>query len=194
MSDPINQRLRKVNMIGIAVIVCGVAAPTALGVSAFHRDGCRDIKKAAYWQGQLSELEGLSKTFDQVESEKKQTESRLIEAESRLPNSNAMDQFLHELAKVAEDAGLQVDSTVPGKEVQDAGGYQAKPVSISGIGDWDTCYKFLTGLRKMNRLTRLDFVQLELDKTHTTSDANPASLLEKPVCRMSITISTFMAR
>ncbi len=194
MSDKINQRLRMVNLIGAAAIICGVALPAGFGVTTLYGLGRKSEANTAQLRGKLAELDGLSNTLDQVEAQKKQTESRLSQAESRLPTSNAMDQFLHELAKVAEDAGLRVDATVPGKEVQDAGGYQAKPVTISGLGDWDTSYKFLTGLRKMNRLTRLDSLVLELDKTHNSGDTNPAAALERPLCRMSITISTFMAR
>ena len=194
MADVITQRLRVVNMIGAAALVA-VLLTAGVGATALYAKGQEIATQSQELKQKLSELDGLSSTLAQVETAKKQTQARLDEAESRLPTSNAMDQFLHELAHVAEQAGLQVDSTIPGKETQDAGGYAAKPVSISGSGDWDTCYKFLTGLRKMNRLTRLDSLVLELDKTHASSGENGAvAVLEKPACRISVTISTFMAR
>jgi Tfp pilus assembly protein PilO len=194
MPDVISQRLRVVNMIGAAALVA-ILAGAGVGVTALYAKGHESISQSEQLKQKLSELDGLSSTLDQVETAKKQTEARLTEVESRLPTSNAMDQFLHELAHVAEQAGLQVDSTIPGKETQDAGGYTAKPVSISGTGDWDTCYKFLTGLRKMNRLTRLDSLCLELDRSHAPSGENAAiAAIEKPSCRISVTISTFMAR
>jgi Tfp pilus assembly protein PilO len=194
MPDVISKRLRVVNMVGSGALICILAA-AGIGVTKLYANGRESIQQTHDLQQQLSELDGLSATLGQVEAASKQTQIRLDDAESRLPTSNAMDQFLHELAHVADQAGLQVDSTIPGKETQDAGGYTAKPVSISGSGDWDTCYKFLTGLRKMNRLTRLDSLVLEIDKTRTPPGENGAALaLEKPACHMSVTISTFMAR
>ena len=121
-------------------------------------------------------------------------EARLAEAESRLPNSKAMDQFMQQLAKVAADAGLQVDGISP-KPLKDSGDYKAMPVEITGTGDWNTCYQFLTGLRSMNRLTRLDELTLDLDKddkSDTPGKSNKTA--DHPVCKIRVSISTFTAR
>lgn len=199
MSDIVKQRLRIVNMAGAAVVIFGIAVPAAFGVAALYGQGHERITESARLRSQLMELDGLSKTLDQVEHERAQTEARLTEAESHLPSSSAMDQFLHELAKVAEDAGLQVDSTIPMQDTKDAstGGYKSMPVAISGVGDWETCYRFLTGLRDMKRLTRLDSLQLQTDTGDKgTGDGGGAAVdpAIKPMCRISVTISTFMAR
>jgi Tfp pilus assembly protein PilO len=194
MADVIHQRLRVVNIIGAAALVA-LLAGTGVGAAKLYAGGRDYMRQSADLQKSLTDFDGLSTTLDQFEAAKKQTQARLDAAESRLPTSNAMDQFLHELAQVAQSAGLQVDSTIPGKETQDAAGYTAKPVSISGSGDYDTCYKFLNGLHKMNRLTRLDSLTLEVDKSHASPGENPAAAaLEKPSCHMSVSISTFMAR
>jgi Tfp pilus assembly protein PilO len=194
MSDQIKKHLQMVNLIGAAIIVCGIAAPAAVGINKLFAQGRDSERETVTLKNRLSELDGLSKTLDQVDADRRETESRLNTAESKLPNSKAMDEFLHELASVAEDAGLQVDSTVPSKDLEDAGGYKSLPVVISGSGDWETCYRFLTGLRSMKRLTRLDSLVLDLDKTVKGPTDTPPAMHDQPMCHMSITISTFMAR
>ena len=100
------------------------------------------------------------------------------------------------LAQVAEKAGLQLEAVMPDKDLKDAGGYKSLPVSISGTGKWDTCYRFLTGLRAMNRLTRLDSLTLASHKPDNGPDGKPYVLApgEEPPCQITVNISTFMAR
>ena len=188
MPEVIKKRLRLINIVSTIVLCVMCAGATVFGIVPLYRDGAQNIADAASLRQKLSDLDGLSQTLSQVENERKQTAFRLQEAEARLPNSNAMDQFMQQLAKVAENAGLQVDGITPSKEIVDADGYKSLPVQISGIGTWDTCYQFLTGLRKMNRLTRLDSLTIDGDKDH--ANVNSSS----PLCHISVNISTFMAR
>ncbi len=194
MSEQMKKSLQMVNLIGAAIIVGGIVAPAAFGVNALFAMGLASERETAGLTTRLLEFDRLSKTFDQVDPDRRDAEARLQSAESKLPNSKAMDEFLHELASVAENVGLQVDSTVPSKELEDAGGYKSLPVAISGSGDWETCYRFLTGLRSMKRLTRLDSLVLDLDKSQSSSADTPQSMRDKPMCHMTITLSTFMVR
>ncbi len=187
MSDIIKSRLRLINFCAATGLVVLLSGTLALGVYPLYRKGGDEMRKAQDLKRQLSDLDGLSKTLSQVEAERVATEARLTDAEARLPNSKAMDQFMQQLAKVAEDVGLQVDAVSP-RPLKESGDYKAMPVQIVGAGDWNTCYKFLTGLRTMNRLTRLDEVVMELER-----DENKA-LSDRPRCRITVNISTFMAR
>jgi Tfp pilus assembly protein PilO len=190
MADLVKNRLRIVNLVGAVTIALGVVAPTTFGIAKLYKHGHESIQQSADLKHSLADLDGLDKTLQQVEAEKKLTESRLNDAEARLPSSTQMDEFMQQLAKVASNAGMQIDSTTPRKTFVTADGYRSTPVDITGVGDWDTCYRFLTGLRAMNRLTRLDSLTLDVDKEHLPTNATRA----KPLCKITVSISTFMAR
>jgi len=183
------KQLRTINWIGTAAIVLTLGCTSLGGILPLYRTMSRDTQQAQHLRSELAKLDGLSRTISQVQGELDKTQERLEKAESRLPTTQAMDQFMAQLAKVAEDAGLQVDAVHP-KEIKDGGSYKVMPVEIRGTGGFETCYQFLVGLRKMNRLTRLDDLVLEVD------DATPAKASpdRKPVCRVFVGISTFIAR
>ncbi|HVS69796.1 MAG TPA: type 4a pilus biogenesis protein PilO [Phycisphaerae bacterium] len=183
----IASRLRTINLVAALGLLALLSGTAALGVG-IYKHGTEQMKESRDLNDRLGELNGLSQTLAQVEAAKAQTEARLAEAEAQLPTSNAMDQFMQELAKVAEKAGLQVDGTVPSKEIKDSGGYKTAPFEISGTGDWDSCYRFLTGLRATKRLTRLDSLTLDGSKEHK-EDAN-----SPPNCHIVVNLSVFMAR
>ncbi len=189
MQDAIKKRLRLINLSAVTAILVVLGATAGLGVYPLYAKATSSVKQAETLKTQLAELEGLSKTLTQVEGELKSTETRLGDAESRLPNSNKMNEFMQQLAVVAEQAGMQVDGITP-KQLKDAGDYRALPVEITGEGSFDTCYKFLTGLRKMNRPTRLDNLVLQ---TSADNNAKGKSTTD-PAIKISITISTFIAR
>ncbi len=184
----ISARLRTINFVGAVALLAILSGTAALGVLPMYRAGTKDIAESHALREQLSQLDGLSVTLAQVESAKAQTESRLTEAEAQLPTSNAMDQFMQQLASVAEQAGLQVDATIPSKDIKEAGGYKTGPFEISGTGDWDSCYRFLTGLRETKRLTRLDALTLDGTKDHKDAPG------DRPTCRIVVNLSVFMAR
>ncbi len=187
MSEIINKRLRVINLCAATAIVLIVSGAFAGGAFPLYRKSVASNAMGTDLRRQLGELDGLKATLEQVEQGRKATEARLQDAEARLPNSKAMDQFMQQVAKVAEEVGLQVDGMSP-KAIKDAGDYKSMPVEITGTGDWSTCYRFLTGLRGMGRLTRLDDMTIHIDKE--VKSINP----ERPVCRIRICISTFMAR
>lgn len=182
------------NLVGAFCVLGGVIAPSGFGAYHFWNQGRGCEKASASLRRSLSELDGLNKTLSEVEAAKKQTESRLAEAETRLPNSQSMDEFLAQIAKVEENAGLVVDSTTFDRNPKESGGYKSLPVSISGTGKWDTCYKFLTGLRGMNRLTRLDSLTLEVMKNKTDGSGATYGQGQDAPCQITVNISTFMAR
>jgi Tfp pilus assembly protein PilO len=186
MTDNIKQRLRMINLTGCAVVVSVLAGTVALGVAPMYTEGKRNIKASTVLTSELHDLDALNLKIARIEVEKSSRETRLSDVESLLPNANAMNQFVQELAHVAEEAGLQVDGVFPSKELKDAGTYKSMSVSVRGTGDWDTCYHFLTGLRGIHRkLTRLDSLTLESVKDKP---------VDQPLCQINVEISTLIAR
>jgi Tfp pilus assembly protein PilO len=188
MPDQIKKRIRAID-IGGGITVAAIALLTALVVAVpLRHQSQANIARAADLKTQLAEFDALDLTIANAKKELQATHARLSDAESRLPSEGEMAQFMQELARVADDAGLQLDSIGP-RSVVPAGDYKAMPVDINGSGDFASCYKFLKGLRHMNRLTRLD--DLLLQSVPPTKDT-PAKAA--PVCTIRVTISTFMAR
>lgn len=195
MSEQIKKKLRMVNLACAAVIVGGIAVPASFGIVKLYAHGRQRIKDASDLNSQNTTLDLLNATLLQKDADRQQSETRLSAFEKRLPSSNEMDLFMQQLAKVASDAGLQIDSTMPGKNLVDVGAYKAAQVDITGVGDWNTCYKFLTGLKSMDRLTRLDSLTLESVNTRSADGQEQSAFLSnKPNCRITLRISTFMAR
>jgi Tfp pilus assembly protein PilO len=183
MQDALKHKMRMVNAAGCAAVAVILASTVSFGIVPLYKKGTRDIAETARLHAQLSALDGLSQTLTQVEEERKQTENRLKEVEKRLPSSSETNTFIGELARVTQAAGIQVEGTTYPRDLKDSGGYKALPVEVVGTGEWDACYKFLTGLRSMNRLTRLDSLVLE-------TDPKPDNL-EHPRCRITVKFSTF---
>jgi len=188
MQDVVKKSMRMVNIAGSAAVVLLVAGTVSFGIIPLHKKGTQNIEDGKHLKTQLAALDGLSQTLTQMEEERQQTEKRLAETEKRLPSSSETNVFIKELAKVTQAAGIQVEGTTYPTTLKDAGGYKSLPVQVTGTGDWDSCYKFLTGLRSMNRLTRLDSLVLEVDKT---PGKEAASNLEHPLCRITVNFSTF---
>ena len=187
--EVLNKRLRTIDWIAASVLLAGVAATLAAGVLPVTSRARANNRSAETYRHELAKLDGLKNTLSQVETELERTHHRLALAETRMPTTGAMDQFMVQLAKVADDSGLQVEGITP-KPLQDAASYKVMPVEISGTGTFETCYTFLTGLRKMNRLTRLDDLVVQLQQSGADRERPPG----QPVCRVTVGISTFMAR
>jgi Tfp pilus assembly protein PilO len=191
MSDLIKKRCRRIDAIGASVLVVAVACTGLFGVYPLWLSNKANEAEMAGTQHDLDQLEGLSRTVAQVDAELRNTQNRLKEAEASLPNSDSMGQFMSQVAGVAEAAGLKVDG-ITRRQLQQADNYRVMPVEIVGTGSWETCYKFLVGLRKMNRVTRLDDLVLELDNSNPEQTRLHPEL--PPSCRLSVSISTFMTR
>ena len=189
MADNIKSRLRVIHWVGASAMLLLLGSAVGLGAYPMYMGGRDSIAKSRYLKQQLAELDGLDKTLQGVEADLKKTEERLKQSEKRLPTRNEMDQFMGELAAVAKDAGLTVEGINP-KPVQPSGDYRVLPVEISGGGSYQQVYKFLAGLRRMQRLTRLDDVTMDAEQK-TGEGSQPG---EKAGCRVRVLISTFMAR
>jgi len=185
MQDNVKAHLRVVNYVGAASVGALLGGIAIFGILPMYKRGMDNIAATGELRQTLNKFEGLSTTLAHVEEQRKATEARLEEVEKRLPSSLEASKFNSELTKVAKTAGIRVESMPRPEALQDAGGYKALPVEIVGRGDWASCEKFLTGIRAMNRLTRLDSVTFEVDNDsikHTP---------ENPICLMTVRFSTF---
>lgn len=196
MSDLIKKRLRAIDLAGIGLVLL-LTGTTAFGCLVTLKQDHRKIEaKTQELRDDLARISQLSVTLSKAEADLQNTKTRLAQEEAKLPTNNAMDKFVSEVAHVAETAGLKVNAINP-QTLINANNYHVLPVEISGSGSWTTCYKFLTGLREMNRITRLDDLTMQVDideqpQTHLGSTA--VSAAKVPMCKMSVTISTFTAR
>ena len=186
MQDTITKRLRRIDIICASAILALIGCSIGAGVIPLYRARASNLAKVQQLQGDIANLSTLNLTIVKAQTEIAQAEARLAEEESHLPDSQAMDKFMTELAKVAEAAGLQLDAISP-KPLIEGGTYKVMPVKITGVGSYETCYKFLTGLRNMTRLTRLDELQIQLQRDDKTDP-------RKPVCEITVSISTFVTR
>jgi len=188
MPDEIKKRLRSIDLAAAVVLAVVVVAAVALGVVPLHHFSSLNVVRASELEHKLTEFDGLNKMVEKARTDLKVTQQRLHDAESRLPSEGEMAQFMQQLAHVADTAGLQVDGITPGT-VQPAGSYRALPIEIVGSGDFGSCYKFLQGLRQLNRLTRLDDLVVQAVMPGKGGPVTPSS-----TCTIHVTISTFMAR
>lgn len=187
LPDIIKKRIRIADLAGAGTSMVIVVLTLVIGVLPLRRQAFANVQQSTEYKNKLQQLDGLSKTLTQVEADLEKTKGRLAEAESRLPSRGAMDDFMRQLAKVADQTGLSVEGINP-REPRDAGDYKIMPVTIAGEASFENCYKFLTGLRKMDRLTRLDDLVIEKIPSNNKASVSPAK------CRISVSISTFMAR
>ena len=195
MSDIIKKRLRMVDLAGLGVVVLLVATTAFGGLLPLYQRSQKARLKAQALRAEMANYNDLSQTLPKYEQELANTKIRLQQAEALLPSSGTMDQprGVNQISRVAEECKLKING-INLRPLIDSENYRALPVEISGSGSWETCYQFLTGLLKMNRLTRLDDVVVQLESEAATPEAVKSGMASKPQCRISLTISTFLAR
>jgi Tfp pilus assembly protein PilO len=185
MQQVIRQKLRTVNAAGAAGIILLVAATVAFGIVPLYQHGRRDIQETARLRDSIKALEDLERTITQVEHQRQVTEGRLQQVENRLSGTSDSNALIADLAKVTRSAGIRVDGTTYPRELKECGAYKALPVEIAGTANWESCYRFLVGLRSGDRLTRLDSLILETDRVTSPQPA------DQQICHMTANFSTF---
>lgn len=195
MSDVIKKRLRIIDLAGLGILFLLVAATALGGLMPLYQRSQTARQKAMTLRTEMANFNDLSLTLPKYEKELTNTQARLQQAEALLPSTGTMDQprVVNQISKVAEDTKLKING-INLRPLIDSNNYRALPVEISGSGSWETCYQFMTGLLKMNRLTRLDDVVIQLDSEAQGPEAVKSGNAAKPLCKISLTISTFLAR
>jgi Tfp pilus assembly protein PilO len=189
MADLIRQRIRLIHLCCAAGVLLTVASAGALVVLPMFRSGTESIKDAGKLRGDLKQLDGLSLKLQEVKSRISTIEGEIEKEEKRLPTRNQMDQFMEELSSVATGAGVNFEASSKA-EVESVGDYKAMTAQITASGSYAQCYKFLAGLRRMERLTQLKDCTIDAEQK-VGEGSKPG---EKGDCRLKISIATFMAK
>jgi hypothetical protein len=186
MQDKVKQSLKVVNYAGIGAVVVLLASTVAFGVLPLRQRGRDDIKAAADLRGSLERFDQLRLANARAEVQIEDSRARLADAEKRLASGPPDSAFNRDLTQVAKTAGIRIENMPPVGAPKDAGAYKCVQVTVVGSGDWDSCYKFLSGLRAMNRIVRLDSVVMDVqDKDGRTRTA------DRVVCQLTVKFSTF---
>lgn len=189
MADQIRDRLRKIHLCCAAGVVAAVAGVAALGIWPMVRSGRASEVQADVYRAQLKEIEGLTLKTTEVQNEIATIRAQIAKDENRLPRRHQIVQFMQELASVAEKSGVSLEAQDRG-EIENAGDHLVLPATLTVTGSFAQCYDFLAGLRKMERLTRLEKAVLEAEQA-TGEGSKPG---EKGNCRLKVSIATFMAK
>ncbi len=186
MKDHLKNSISIVNYAGIAAVSLLLAGTAAFGVYPLLERGSADIRAAGDLRNSLTHFGGLNQALASAGKGLDDTENRLSTQEQRIPSSFEASAFNAELTDVAKKAGIRIESMPNQQTFSDEAGYKALPVTVIGSGDWESCYRFLTGIKNMNRLTQLDSVIINVpDKD---ADALPP---ETPMCQITVRFSTF---
>jgi hypothetical protein len=151
MQDRVKQSLRIVNYTAIAAVTLLLACTAAFGIYPLRRGGADDIRAAADLRASLTRLEQLRLANARAQVQVDDASQRLRQAETRLASGPPDSDFNKELTDVAKAAGIRVENMPPVGAPKDAGAYKSVQVTIVGSGNWESCYKFLSGLRSMDR-------------------------------------------
>ncbi len=186
MQEKVKKSLKVVHYTGLGVLSLLLAGTVAFGVLPMRQHtnddirACDDLKAAVTRLDQLN-LANAVALRDMLESEK-----ILLQAEKQIASGPPDSAFNKDLTAVAKAAGIRIENMPPVGAPGDVGAYKAVQVTVVGTGDWDNCYKFLAGLRSMNRIVRLDSVVMDRQDKDGRTHA-----VDNVVCQVTVKFSTF---
>jgi Tfp pilus assembly protein PilO len=186
MHDQVRQALKKVNFTGIAIVVLLLGGTAAFGIYPMLRSGTHDINTAVELKDSIARLEQLRMACAQAKQQVQEAEARLQEAEKQLASGPPDSVFNKELTEVAKASGIRIENMPPLGAPVSSGAYKTVQVTVSGSGDWESCYKFLTGLRAMKHIVRLDSAVIEVQDKEGKARAS-----DKVNCTLTVQFSTF---
>jgi hypothetical protein len=186
MQDPVKQSLKIVHYAGFAAVTLLLACTVAFGIYPMRKTGADDIRAANELRSSLSRLEQFRLANARVQMQIQDAALRLQEAEQSLASGPPDSAFNKELTDVAKAAGIRIENMPPVGNPKNDGAYKAVQVTIVGSGDWECCYRFLSGLRTMDRISRLDSVIMDIQDKDGKALAS-----DKVVCQITVKFSTF---
>jgi len=186
MQDRVKQSLKIVHYAGIAVVTLLLACTVAFGIYPMRKTGADDIRAANDLRGSITRLEQLHLANARAEVQIREASQRLQEAEQHLASGPPDSAFNKELTDVAKAAGIRIENMPPVGSPKTAGAYKSVQVTVVGSGDWESCYRFLSGLRSMDRIARLDSVIMD-----NQDKDGKAPVTDKVVCQITVKFSTF---
>ena len=185
MQDVLKQRLRIVNYSGIAAVVLLLSATAALGIYPMMQRGWENNRAAHELEMQQADFGALDEAVAEARVAFGDAEKRLAEREAQIPSASETNFYDKELTRLIAADGIRKITADTPKELKDFAGYKVGTVEIRASGDWDSMCKFVSDIKKMKGLTRLDALTIEVARDETTRS------FEKPVCQFRVSFSTF---
>lgn len=190
MADKLRSRMRIIHIACAAGVVLILGAAGAFGVLPMIRTGHANIAKAEELKQQLRETDEVGAIATDIQKDTHGLDEEIVREEKRLPSRKQMDQLIAEISDVAQHAGVKLDGIKSDKnEIFTSGEYKVLPSKLVATGTYAQCYKFLAGLRQMERLTRLESASI-ITEQKTGEGAKPG---EKGECQLRVAIATYMA-
>jgi hypothetical protein len=186
MQEKVKQSLKIVHFTALGIITVLLACTVAFGILPMRQRGHDDIQAATALRGSLERFNQLRLANARAEVQIQEAEVRLQEAEKHLASGPPDSAFNRELTEVAKAAGIRIENMPPVSAPKVAGAYKTVQVTVIGTGDWASCYKFLSGLRAMNSVQRLDTVVMDLQDKDGRAHA-----ADQVVCQLTVKFSTF---
>jgi hypothetical protein len=184
--NPIQQKIRSVNIMGAAAVVVLLSATAALGVYPMWQKGQGYIREAEELHRKQTELTVLDATLKSVDAQFKETEARLAGREEQLPSWEKEPNFYgNEMTKIKKATGVTITASDLSKDLKNWNGYRVGSIDVRGGGDWDACMKFLAEVKDMKGLTRLDSLVFDAAR-----DGTPKGY-ESPKCEFRLSFSIF---
>jgi len=185
-ANPIQQKIRTVNIMGVAAVVVLLSATAALGVYPMWQRGQGYIRDTEALRAKQAELTLLDATMKAVDAQFKETEARLAAREEQLPSAEKEPNLYgNEMTKINKTAGVTITGKDLSKDLKNWNGYRVGAIEVRGNGDWDSCMKFFAGIKDMKGMTRLDSLILDASR-----DASPKGY-ESPRCEFRLAFSIF---
>ncbi len=186
MHEKVKKSLKVVHYTGIAVMTLLLAGAVAFGVLPMRQHTNDDLRARDDLKAAIQRLEQLNLADAVALRDMQQSEKLLQEAEKQIASGPPDSGFNKDLTEVAKAAGIRIENMPPVGAARDAGAYKSVQITVVGTGGWENCYKFLAGLRSMNRIVRLDSVVMDRqDKDGRTHAA------DNVVCQVTVKFSTF---
>ncbi len=186
MNQVIKQRLRMVNLGGLAGVALLLAASAAFGMYPMWTQSKAYDRDAHELEAKMNELADLSASYQEAQRAMRETEERLKAREDQLPSSEKEPNFYgNELTRIKKANGINLSSTDTSKELKPWNGYKVGYIDLRGSGDWNSCVKFLADLNAMKGLTRLDNAVLNVSR-----DSSSAAFTN-PTCEFHVSFSIF---
>jgi Tfp pilus assembly protein PilO len=186
MQDNVKKSLKVVHYTGMGVMTLLLAGTVAFGMLPMRQHTRDDIRASQDLKAAVNRLEQLNLANAVAMRDMQESRSLLQEAEKQIASGPPDSVFNKELTEVAKAAGIRIDNMPPVGASKDAGAYKSVQVTVVGTGDWNNCYKFLAGLRSMNRIVRLDSVVMDRQDKDGRAQAT-----DRVTCQLTVRFSTF---
>jgi hypothetical protein len=180
------QRVRKVNYLGAAGLLLLLSATAAFGVYPMWNKGKQYIRETETLNSKQTELAMLTASLQDAEAKFNETQARLTAREEELPSWDKEPNFYgNELTKIKKADNITLAATDLTKDLKPWNGYRVGSIDVRGNGDWKSVMKFLSDVREMKGLTRLDSLVLDAARD------GGAQGFEQPRCEFRLSFSIF---